>query len=180
MLKFLHIIEKLKTTKRTGWVEAEIPDAESISDHMYRMSIMAMVVDDPKLNRSRAVQIALAHDIAESLVGDIAPSAGVSKEDKYKLESDAMDRLVQELGDTAEARELRELWKEYEDGVTYEALFVKDLDKFEMIVQALEYEKRHGKVLQSFYDSTRGKFKHPKVIEWAEELYKERASVSSQ
>jgi putative hydrolase of HD superfamily len=39
------------------------------------------------------------------------------------------------------AQEITSLWQEYEDAATPEALLVKDLDKFEMIVQALEYEK---------------------------------------
>lgn len=39
------------------------------------------------------------------------------------------------------ANEIAGLWHEYEEAKSPEALFVKDLDKFEMIVQALEYEK---------------------------------------
>jgi putative hydrolase of HD superfamily len=45
------------------------------------------------------------------------------------------------LGNTTMAQEIVDLWQEYEDASSPEALFVKDLDKFEMIVQALEYEK---------------------------------------
>ena len=45
------------------------------------------------------------------------------------------------LGDTNMVREIVNLWQEYEDAQTPEALLVKDLDKFEMIVQALEYEQ---------------------------------------
>ena len=41
----------------------------------------------------------------------------------------------------AYAREFHSLWQEYEDGETAEARFVKDLDKFEMILQAYEYEQ---------------------------------------
>ena len=37
---------------------------------------------------------------------------------------------------------MRALWAEYEEATSPEALFVKDLDKYEMIVQAFEYEKR--------------------------------------
>jgi hypothetical protein len=51
----------------------------------------------------------------------------------------------------------------------------------QMIVQALEYERRGrdtgpngGRFLQSFFDSTRGKFTHPKVKEWVEELERQR------
>jgi len=32
-------------------------------------------------------------------------------------------------------------YKEYEEGVTSEAMLVKDLDRFDMIFQAWEYEK---------------------------------------
>ena len=35
-----------------------------------------------------------------------------------------------------------ELWNEYENGITPEAKFVKDLDKLEMLLQADHYEKR--------------------------------------
>lgn len=52
-----------------------------------------------------------------------------------------MDSFKELLGNTEEVKEIAELWHEYEDAKTPEALFVKDLDKFEMIVQALEYEK---------------------------------------
>jgi 5'-deoxynucleotidase YfbR-like HD superfamily hydrolase len=45
------------------------------------------------------------------------------------------------LGDQIVAQEIAQLWQEYEDATTPEALLVKDLDKFEMIVQAMEYEK---------------------------------------
>lgn len=41
---------------------------------------------------------------------------------------------------------------------TSEAKLVKDLDKFEMILQAFEYEKAEGKIgyLQEFFDSVEG------------------------
>lgn len=41
--------------------------------------------------------------------------------------------------------ELYELWKEYEELKTTEAIYCKDIDKFEMVVQAFEYEKEHLK-----------------------------------
>lgn len=41
------------------------------------------------------------------------------------------------------AIEIKALWMEYETAESEEALFVKDVDKFEMILQAFEYEKRN-------------------------------------
>ncbi len=36
---------------------------------------------------------------------------------------------------------VQELWEEFEEGLTREAIFVRDLDKFEMILTADEIER---------------------------------------
>ncbi|KAG1316372.1 hypothetical protein G6F62_013547 [Rhizopus arrhizus] len=108
---------------------------------MHRMGIMAMLVSDPSINREKCIKMAIVHDLAEAVVGDITPHAGVSKEEKFTLEKNAMNSFIKTLGDTEMIKEIASLWHEYEDAKTSEALFVKDLDKFEMIVQAVEYEK---------------------------------------
>ncbi|RUS26573.1 hypothetical protein BC938DRAFT_470589 [Jimgerdemannia flammicorona] len=257
VIEFLHIIENLKVpseqskkkktcrslcwnvslttipsgfsqrTKRTGWVDHGVKGSESIADHMHRMGVMAMLIDDKSLdisNRERCgrhqcdllssfyiVYVLNADDraltSAASYQGDITPHQNVSKEEKYKLEGvclygahitdqrfalariiiqnlhlshqtpspqDAMESFCTQLGDTPQSREIRDLWYEYEDVSTPEARLVKDLDKFEMIVQAVEYEKSDKKKLEQFFDSTRGRFRHPMVKAWAEALYEER------
>ncbi|KAM9924287.1 hypothetical protein OXX80_011264, partial [Metschnikowia pulcherrima] len=82
MLAFVQIVRLLKTQPRTGWIDRKIPrvDAESIADHMYRMSIIAMALPRSKVDVDKCVKIALVHDIAEALVGDITPFGGVPKE----------------------------------------------------------------------------------------------------
>jgi putative hydrolase of HD superfamily len=52
-----------------------------------------------------------------------------------------MEKISRDLGDTPLSKEMFALWQEYEEAKTPEALLVKDLDKFELIVQAMEYEK---------------------------------------
>ena len=46
---------------------------------MYRMSIISMLCPDPTVNRDHCVKMAIVHDMAESLVGDITPVDGVDK-----------------------------------------------------------------------------------------------------
>lgn len=52
---------------------------------------------------------------------------------------------------------------------------VKDLDRFDMVLQAYEYELAEGKprFLQEFFDSTKDKFddSHPKVKQLVQELH---------
>lgn len=158
-IDFLTLVQSLKITKRTGWLRMGINGPESIADHMYRMGLMAMVVHAPGVDMTKCVKLALAHDIAEAIVGDIAPSDGVSKEEKNRRETEAMEKIQDILGrDTVAGTSIRALWQEYEDAETPEAKLVKDFDKLELIQQAQEYEASQGTDLEEFFTSTEGKF----------------------
>jgi len=179
-LAFFHLIEQLKTQKRTGWLNEKIPDAESIGDHMYRMSVLALCATDESLDIPKCVMMAVVHDLAEAIVGDIAPSDGIPKETKARLEAGAMHTIVHEmLHDSLAAQRIQALWMEYETGETPEAKFVKDLDRIEMALQASEYEQRHGKSLQQFFDSSLPKLRHPEVKDWGQALSAQREDPSS-
>lgn len=177
LLKFMSLVGKLKSTKRTGWVYRGVQSPESVSDHMYRMAIMSFLLsgrkNDANINRDRCIKLALVHDMAECIVGDITPFDGVSKEEKHKREKQAMEYLSSLLGEEV-GKEFSSLWQEYEAQQTEEAKFVKDLDRFEMILQAHEYEESEGKSgtgwLQEFFDFTKDKFQHPLVKDWVEQL----------
>ncbi|TFK86985.1 HD domain-containing protein [Polyporus arcularius HHB13444] len=175
-LAFFHILERLKTQKRTGWVDHKVPSPESISDHMYRMAILAMCTSDATLDVSKCVMMALVHDLAEAQVGDIAPREGIPKAEKQRLEAEAMHNFVHEmLHDSPAAQRIMALWNEYEAQDTQEARFVKDLDRFEMASQAFEYERNHDmRNLQPFFDSSLPFLRHPEVKEWGEDLARER------
>jgi putative hydrolase of HD superfamily len=124
---FLHLTQSLKTTPRTGWVNNGVAHPESIADHMYRMSLMAMVAakEMPHLDPNKCVKLALIHDLAEAIVGDITPHDTVTKEEKAKLEADAMAKIRSMLGDALGGAEVEALWHEYEEGQTEEAKLLK-------------------------------------------------------
>ena len=161
-LEFLSTIcGSLKNIKRTGWVRMGVPLPESDADHMHRCAMCAMLVTtqqpDPRDNYSgdnsifhpskidgiRLLRMAVTHDLCESLAGDITPfcdaGAVASKHDKERA---AMEEIRKIVGDPL-GEELYGLWKEYEELVTPEAIYCKDIDKFEMVMQAYEYEKAH-------------------------------------
>lgn len=172
---FLTILSNLKTTKRAGWLRHGVGRPESIADHMYRMTIMALVGGGAGgADYARCMKIAAVHDVAEALVGDITPWDGIPKEEKARREAAAIDELCGTLGSCAAAAELKELWLEYEGGATPEAKLVKDFDKIEMILQALEYEKSEEKDLEEFFVSTRGRFQTDIGRRWAAEIESRR------
>uniref|UniRef100_A0ACD5Z160 Uncharacterized protein n=1 Tax=Avena sativa TaxID=4498 RepID=A0ACD5Z160_AVESA len=175
-IDFLTLCYCLKTTKRAGWVRRGLQGPESVADHMYRMGVMALVAADlpAGVNRDRCVKMAIVHDIAEAIVGDITPADGVPKEEKSRREKEALDHMCSLLGGGSRADEIRELWMEYENNATLEAKVVKDFDKVEMILQALEYEKEQGRDLEEFFQSTAGKFQTDVGKAWAAEVASRR------
>eukprot|EP00199_Chlamydomonas_sp_CCMP681_P006456 CAMPEP_0119116108 /NCGR_PEP_ID=MMETSP1180-20130426/52105_1 /TAXON_ID=3052 ORGANISM="Chlamydomonas cf sp, Strain CCMP681" /NCGR_SAMPLE_ID=MMETSP1180 /ASSEMBLY_ACC=CAM_ASM_000741 /LENGTH=199 /DNA_ID=CAMNT_0007105223 /DNA_START=102 /DNA_END=701 /DNA_ORIENTATION=+ len=178
---FLFLLQKLKTTPRTGWVKRGVQQPESIADHMYRMGMMALIVGpDAGVNINRCIKMGIVHDVAEAIVGDITPYCNVAPEEKHRLEMDAISQIKAMLGEgTSAAQEISELWHEYEANQSKEAKLVKDFDKLEMIIQAHEYEQDQGKALQEFFDSTEGRFTTDTGKAWAAELYARRAAAAT-
>ncbi|KAJ8106453.1 hypothetical protein ONZ43_g7060 [Nemania bipapillata] len=181
-IPYFHILERLKTSKREGWRRFGIERGESISDHMYRMSLMTMLCPPalaPKLDLFKCMKMCLIHDMAEALVGDITPVDGVTKPEKSRREAETMDYISKNLlgkvyGGLAGA-EIRAIWQEYEDSKTLDSHFVHDLDKMELLSQMVEYEKRTNKALdlgEFAYVATR--IVLPEIKAWAEEVLKER------
>ncbi|KAL2012517.1 hypothetical protein VTN00DRAFT_42 [Thermoascus crustaceus] len=179
---FFHLLERLKTTKREGWRRFGIAYGESISDHMYRMSIMTMLAPPSlaaKLNIPHCTKMALVHDMAESLVGDITPvDKHVSKAEKARREGEVMDFLTKNLlagvpGGALTGEEIRRVFQEYEDNETLEAKFVHDVDKMELLLQMVEYERAQGIDLSEFCHVAQ-RIQLPEVKEWAATVFKER------
>ncbi|MCJ1434560.1 hypothetical protein MMC27_003929 [Xylographa pallens] len=182
-IPFMHLIERLKTTPREGWRRFGIDHGESISDHMYRMSIITMLAPtslSSQLDISRCIKMALVHDMAESLVGDITPVDPVSKDEKNRRETESMDYLTTHLlgkvgrGGKEAGVDMQKTWQEYEDNETLEAKFVHDVDKLELLLQMVEYEKRKGKLDLGEFTRVAQKIVLAEVREWCSEVLQER------
>ncbi|CAH1107651.1 unnamed protein product [Psylliodes chrysocephalus] len=165
VLKFLDLVNRLKHSSRRGWEFSEIKNHEQIAGHMYAMGIMTFLLgNDSKLDRFKCLQLALVHDLAECIVGDITPHDNITVDKKHAMEDEAMKELTSLVGSEIGSL-IYNLYKEYEAKETPEAKFVKDLDRFDMLFTAAHYEQRDGtpKKLQEFFDSTEGKFQHPYI-----------------
>lgn len=177
VLLFLHRLQRLKLNKRTGWLHHRVSQPESIADHMYRMGMLAMLCPrEADVDIGKCVMLALVHDLAEAEVGDLTPLDGVGKEEKARREYEAMQYFAHDLlGSSAAGLRLEALWNEYEERETKEAKLVKDLDRFELCLQAVEYE-RSDKIndLQGFFEGSLPHIGHPRIRRWARSLIAER------
>lgn len=162
--RFLHRAGWLKGVPRTGWLDRGVPQAEteSVADHSWRTALLAWLAatSDPTLDADRVLQLALVHDLAEALVGDLTPYDGEALPSdpaaraerlsrrlertpgqvaaKRAAERAAMADLLADLPPAQRSR-LESLWAELEARQTPEARFVKEADRLETWLQSREY-----------------------------------------
>ena len=99
------------------------------------------------------------------------------------METNAFRSLVQKLPNGQMALDLFNGFERYEEQNSndQDAKLTKDLDKFDMIMQAFEYEEKSkkGPFLQDFFDSTQGFFQTVQVQNWDKRLRSKRQEIHS-
>ena len=129
-------LQRCNLLKKVPRYTSSLPtEGDSVADHSWRLTLMVIVVATEckvPIDVSKAVSLALLHDLVEIKTGDVDAyqviSGERSKDDKKVLEERAMIEMTQGLsfGDW-----IHELWAEYEDQESLEAKFVRALDKLE-------------------------------------------------
>ena len=151
LIRLLQEAGKLKRTRRTGWVEAGVRGPESVADHSYRVALLSMLLSDQRgLDTLKAVRMALLHDLAEAVTGDLTPR---QKTPEHRAEGlRVFAGLVGGLP-TRQRRTYLEAMEEYEAGGTGEAALVRAADRLEMVLQAMDYvESGAGANLDRFME----------------------------
>ena len=138
-LALFHKIGMLKKIKRSGWIRHNIPDPESVADHSFRTAFIAMMLGDAlNVDTLKLLKMALIHDMGEVVAGDITPYDGVEREEKRRKEEEGLRQLLEGVPN---GNQYMNLWKEYEDQKSGEAKILKNIDKLEMAIQAMEYQE---------------------------------------
>ncbi len=142
IFNFLHKVEKLKSTLRYN--KTTSGRAESSAAHSWRLALLTFIIADElnlDIDINKAIKIALVHDLAEALVGDIdailIAEGKFSKDKKELQEIEAIKDLKETLPESI-GKEIANLWHEYNECKTREAKFVKALDKLETLTQLAE------------------------------------------
>jgi putative hydrolases of HD superfamily len=143
-LSLLRGADLLEALPRTGWLTCRVPAAESIAAHSYGVAFTTMLLADliaqrapaPDFDRSRALEMALVHDLGEAITTDVPSPV------KQFVGRDAMKagerRAVAQLTAAAGGRYL-ELYDEYTARQTLEARVVRAADKIQLLVKASQY-----------------------------------------
>jgi len=169
LLNFFIEVGRLKRMPRMGWVINQIKNPESIAEHIFRTTIMGWLLGKKKgkLNIEKILKMAIVHDLCEIYAGDTTPYDSVLPRSKKKLrelmktwprfpvskkrelvrkkyekEKKALEKLISKLPPIFK-KEIRNLWLDYEKGLTPEGKFFHQADRMENFLQALEYWKKY-------------------------------------
>ncbi len=167
-LDFLLEVSKLKTMPRTGWVLMEVKNPETIADHTFRLALACWLLAEKRgLNSTKAVKMALAHDLCEVYAGDMTPFfyyvdlpqgegrmgekealkrwVRLTKKEKeergkvkFQKEKESLEKLIRSLSLKLQ-RELFSSWLDYEKRMSQEGKFVRQVDRIETLLQSIEY-----------------------------------------
>ncbi|MCR5144086.1 MAG: HD domain-containing protein [Lachnospiraceae bacterium] len=131
LLDILQVAGRLKTTTRHCYTQEN--RKESVADHSWRISLMAMLLTNefPEADMNRVIRMCLIHDLGEAFTGDI-PSFYKKDEDEDK-EEELLFNWVNTFPE-AEREEWMALYKEMLALETQEAKIYKALDRLEAVI----------------------------------------------
>ena len=182
----------------------QIKNSESTADHIFRVAILAWILGRRKrLNLEKIIKMALIHDICEVYSFDETPYDPLLPKDhketkkikeilkkwptftpgekknkvlnKYKRELKGLNRLTSALPPDLKA-EIKNLWIDFEEGLSPEGRFVKQADKAENLFQGLEYWKEQGKIQRHLWGRwAKEIFDDPVLVEFVKNLDKKFA-----
>jgi putative hydrolase of HD superfamily len=142
-----------------------VKNPETIAEHMFQVAILSWFLAKVRggLNIGKVIKIAIAHDLCEVYAGDMTPYYGLLPEDrqkrkeflkkwirlplkekekrsnkKFNIEKRALVKLTRYLNPDLQ-NEICAAFFAYEKNLSPEGKFVKQIDKIEPLIQAIQY-----------------------------------------
>ena len=135
-IEFIKEIDKLKYIQRkTRLFNSD--RHENDAEHSWHLAMMVLAFAEHSnvdIDILKVLKMVLLHDIVEIDSGDIFIFDTTKNHNNTAEELKAAKRIFGMLPD-AQAKEMIDLWLEFENGETNEAKFAKAMDRFEPILQ---------------------------------------------
>lgn len=134
-ISFIMEIDKLKRITRQSYITGA-ERKETDTDHSWHLAMMCALLSEyanEKIDVLHTMTMVLIHDIVEIDAGDTYAYDTAGNSTKREREVRAADRIFGLLPEE-QARQMRDLWEEFEEGITPEARFANTLDKVQPIM----------------------------------------------
>lgn len=133
---------KLKNVIRTGWKDWNVQRErlESVAEHIYGVQMLAIAMNSEynyDIDIMKVIYMLAIHELGETIIGDLTQFQ-ISKEEKEKLEHEAVHQI---LGGLLDGNKIEELFLEFDSHNTKEAMFAYQCDKLECDLQCKLYDE---------------------------------------
>lgn len=134
IIQFIQNAERLKSTLRSGHTSQGRP--ESTAEHSWRLCLLATLFDRElgDCDRLKLIKMCIVHDLGEAISGDVPAIHQSADDGRAEREKTDLMTLCAPLPDDLRA-EIMELWADYSEGKSTEAIFAKGFDKLETMMQ---------------------------------------------
>lgn len=182
---------------RSGWIShgVSLQDVESVADHSFSTTVLAMLLADLEVangrtvNIERVLRLASVHDLPETLTFDISKTyleylGGRGQSIKSELEQAAWRHLIKGIEKGEIRRRYVQLQLEFDAEETIESRIVHAADRLDILLQIVEYRRRGypKALLADLWKSTSKKLQGSrlssvnKLYKMAARLYRNNAS----
>jgi len=152
LLDLLLETQALDRVPRFGYLIRGVDNPESVTEHSWHVLFLVWVLADhlPDVDRARALDLAMVHDLAELRLGDLARTASryFPPGAKQQAESAAMTEILAPL-----PGKNHKLLTEYQAGHSREARLVKACDKLQLMIKVAVYESWGATGMTRFWDN---------------------------
>ncbi len=141
VVDFYILCNRLKKIIRTGWMKWHVLSEriESVAEHIYGVQMLALAMKSEyqyDIDIFKVIFMLAIHELGETIIGDLTQFE-ISKEEKKLIEHEAVHNI---LGGLVDGRFIEELFLEFDERKTNEAIFAYQCDKLECDIQSKIYD----------------------------------------
>lgn len=142
VIEFYLVCNKLKNVIRTGWKNWNVKKErlESVAEHIFGVQMLAIAMYSEyqyDIDIKKVIYMLAIHELGEAVIGDLTQFE-ISKTEKEKIEHEAVHKILNNL---LEGKHIEQLFLEFDERETKEALFAYQCDKLECDLQCKLYDE---------------------------------------
>lgn len=142
VINYYVICNRLKNVIRTGWKNWNVQREriESVAEHIFGVQMLAIAMKSEyqyDVDIMKVIFMLAVHELGETVIGDLTQFQ-ISKEEKEKLEHEAVNSILDGLLD---GNQIEQLFLEFDAHNTKESMFAYQCDKLECDLQSKLYDE---------------------------------------
>lgn len=170
------VYKALEVLKRTGWVDNGVKNPETVKEHTESLITLALELSESLTEEEKdgLIEMLEIHDWPEAIHGDevileLKPDEKkASQQEKFKNEKRALESICANIPN---GEKILNLWIRFETSDDPAAVFGRQLDKYQAIEKALDYEETQGiPLFEEFLTYSIHFIHHPILLERIERL----------